>query len=108
MTAGEDKMKAWAFPLTLTVIGLLLTIVGTLGLTLWNNQQGIISGQSARISALETTLATVTENQRQGAEDRSAFQEATTARLNEIQSAQVKMGLILERLTVLQEQAAIP
>lgn len=62
--------------------------------------------QSERINALETTLATVTENQRQGASDRQAFQDATTDRLNEIQAAQVKMGLILERLTVLQEQRA--
>jgi hypothetical protein len=106
MTADQDKIRAWAFPITLTIIGLLVTVVGTLGLTLWNNQQSIIVQQSSRISALETTLATVTENQRQGAADRTAFQDATTRRLNEIQSAQVTMGLILERLTTLQEREA--
>lgn len=113
MTVTEDRIRAWAFPLTVGVIGILVTMAGTLGLRLWDDQQsiiaqqsGMLSAQSGRISALETTLATVTENQRQGAADRTAFQEATTLRLNEIQDAQVKMGLILERLTTLQEQAA--
>lgn len=99
MTAAVEQVKAWALPLA-------LGIIGALGLMLWNNQQEVIRKQSERINSLETTIATVTENQRQGAADRQSFQDATTARLDQMQDVLVRLGLNIERLTVLQEERA--
>jgi hypothetical protein len=104
---GEDvqvKVRSWAAPFLLGLVGLLLATVGSMGLVMWNNQQDVLRQANGRITTLELALATITENQRVGAADRTTFQDATTKRLDQMGDVLVSMRENLAALTAIQKQ----
>lgn len=98
MTAVISQLKTWAAPLLAAAV---LTLLGYL----FTEQQQRISGLESQVASSQVAFATITENQRQGAADRSQFQENTTKRLDAMSDVLVKMGLNIERLTTIQEQS---
>lgn len=93
-----DTVKSWSAPALLAVI---LALCGTL----WTEQRSRIASLEAQASASANALAVVTSNQATSKEDRQAFQDATTERLNQMNDLMSSLNDAVVRLTTLQEEA---
>jgi len=92
-----DTIKAWSAPLLLAVI---LALCGTL----WTEQRARIASLETQAAASANALAVVTSNQQTSKEDRQAFQDATTQRLNQMTDLMSSLNDAVVRLTTLQEE----
>lgn len=92
-----ETIKAWSAPLLLTII---LALCGTL----WAEQRARISALEMQASTAANALAVVTSNQQTSKEDRKAFQDATTERLNQMTDLMSSLNDAVVRLTTLQEE----
>lgn len=92
-----DTVKAWSAPLLLTII------LGLCG-TLWAEQRTRIASLETQAAAAANALAVVSSNQEISKEDRQAFQDAATKRLDQVADALTRLNDAVVRLTTLQER----
>lgn len=93
-----DAVKAWSAPA-------LLAIILALCATLWTEQRSRIEALEQQAAAAASTLSVVTANQQTSKEDRQAFQDAATKRLDQVADALTRLNDAVVRLAALQEQA---
>ena len=93
----SDAVKAWSAPALLAII---LALCGTL----WAEQRARIEALEAQTAAATNTLSVVSSNQETCKEDRQAFQDAATKRLDQVADALTRLNDAVVRLTALHEK----
>lgn len=92
-----DTVKIWSAPALLVVV---LSLAGYI----WIGQQSEIASLRNEVVDNKNALLVVTANQTTSKEDRQAFQEATTRRLDQMTDLLATLNDAVVRLTTLQEQ----
>lgn len=93
----SDAVKVWSAPALLAII---LALCGTL----WAEQRARIGALEAQTAAAANTLSVVTSNQQISKEDRQAFQESATKRLDQVADSLTRLNDAVVRLTALQDK----
>ncbi len=91
-----DTIKAFTAPA-------LLAVVLALSAMLWTDSQARIAALESQLQTAQGALGIITENQKNSAESRVEFQEATTRRLDRMEDVLGAVSQSLTRLAALQE-----
>lgn len=97
MNTALDQIKAWSAPA-------LMAVIMGMGLFIWNGLQERTASLEAEVAGYRTSLATITENQRNSAESRVDFQNSTTSRLNRMEDVLVSLSNNISALTAIQAE----
>lgn len=97
MSSALEQIKSWSAP------ALMAIIIG-MGLFIWNGLQERTKSLESEVASYRTTLATITENQRNSAESRLDFQSATATRLDRMEDVLVNLSNNISALTAIQAE----
>jgi hypothetical protein len=101
VSSALEQVKAWSAPA-------LLAVVSTMALFIWNVQQGRLETLENEVSSYRATLATISESQRNAAENRVEFQTATTSRLDRMEDVLIELSSNISALTAVQAERKAP
>lgn len=95
MSNALEQLKSWSAPI-------LMGVIAGMGLFIWDGLQDRTRALELEVAGYRTTLATITENQRNSAESRIDFQDSTTIRLNRMEDVLVNLSNNVSALTAVQ------
>jgi hypothetical protein len=94
-----EQVKIWSAPAMLAVILAMAALI-------WSGQENKIATLEAQVRQTSNSLALITANQQNSAEDRGQFQDSTTKRLDRMEDLLGAMSSAVTRLAALQEREA--
>lgn len=92
-----EQIKSWSAPI-------LMSVIAGLVLFIWNGLEKRTAALEVENASYRSALATITENQRNSAENRTEFQNATTTRLNRMEDVLVTLSNNISALTAIQAE----
>ncbi len=97
VTSALDQFKSWSAPI-------LMSVIAGLVLFIWNGLEKRTAALEFENASYRSTLAAITENQKNAAESRTEFQNATTTRLNRMEDVLVTLSNNISALTAIQAE----